>query len=125
MKKQKMEHNPIPVYILTRTGVGFNDEGIRAVCDLVMDEMEDGKAKDEATGILAFTGKHLLEPETLVMSLKEQPNARVVLSRPDGGITLCTYGPGENGIALIIGILQETNKNSWSALMEAIGEEVE
>lgn len=122
---QKIKNNPVPVYILTRTGVGFNDEGIRAVCDLVMNEMADGKEKDETTGILAFTGKHLLNPKTLTSSLKNQMNARVVLSRPDGGITLCVYGPGEKGTARLIKILEHTDKTSWAALMQAIGEEVE
>lgn len=117
-QKTKSKHNPVIVYILTRTGVGFNEEGIQAVRDLVL---ENG-APEDATGILAFTGRHLLRPNVLLQNLKEDPNARVVLSINGGrDLTLCGIGQDPKGMPGVIDALENGTGTSWEILTAATG----
>ena len=124
----KTEHSPIPVYILTKTGAGFNDEGIQAVRDLIFSE--EGAAAgpagaviaDSATGILAFTGANLLDKDALSKTLTENPDARVVLSvNSNGDMTLCGYGPDDMGLPGVIRALEQGDGTSWEILMRAAG----
>lgn len=128
----KKPNKPLPVYILTQTGTGFNDEGIRNVTDFVLgaDTSKAGPQgygiDNDTTGILAFSGTHLLDPETLTSHLEQNPTARVIVSLPfnDGSYTLCAYGPHEKGLRSVIDYLR-TNptpyKDSWNILMYANG----
>lgn len=113
MENNKLPNNPLPVYIITKTGVGYNDEGIRDVCDFVLEADTSaagpqGYGIDESTtGILALSGFHLLDPGTLADALRGTPTARVVLAtRNDGSYTLGPYGPGARGLSQIIGLLE-------------------
>lgn len=123
---QKLEHNPIPVYIITKTGVGFNDEGIQAAADLIFSDEgrtagPAGQDDSGATGILAFTGKHLLDPKTLAAALRETPDGRVIISKDQaGGMILCGYGPDDMGLPGVIRVLDDAESGtSWEILMEA------
>lgn len=131
-ERSKKPNKPLPVYILTRTGAGFNDEGIRDVTDFVLgtDTSEagpQGYGIDEGTtGILAFSGEHLLKPGTLAQLLEQNHTARVIVSLPfdDGSYTLCAYGPHQKGLPSVIDYLR-TNptpyNDSWNILMYANG----
>ena len=127
-----MKNNPLPVYIITSTGVGFNDEGIRDVMEFVLDADTSAAGPqgygitEETTGILAMSGKHLLDPETLAKELEANPTARVIVSRPgnDGAYTLCAYGPDGSGLPSVVKYLRENPtpyKDSWSILMYSNG----
>lgn len=127
----KKANKPLPVAIVTQTGVGFNDAGIQAVRELVLEKDTSGAGpigygiSDKTTGILALTGKHLLDPAVLAKLLRENPTARVVLSRGnDGSLTLCAYGPGPDGLPAVIRILEQSETDSWTSLMRAAGFEV-
>lgn len=114
MNKTKIENEPLPVYIVTKTGAGYNDEGVRAVADLVL-EGDTSEAGPQGygigpgtTGILALSGPHLLDPGTLKKELEANPYARVVVAtRNDGSFALCGYGPQPSGLPSMLELLDE------------------
>lgn len=118
MPKQKIEHNPIPVYLLTKTGVGFNDEGIHAVRDLVM----KNAASEGTTGVLVMSGRHLLKPRVLLENLKSDASPLVVLSVNGGcDLTLCGIGQDAKGLPGVIDALENGTGTSWEILTAAAG----
>lgn len=131
----KMQHNPLPVYIITKTGCGYNDEGVRDVRDFVLDSDTSaagpqGYGIDEnTTGILALSGPHLLDPDILANALRENPTARVIVAtRNDGSYTLVPYGPDAEGLPRVIEILEaaaENNLTSHRALVHTACREME
>ncbi len=135
MATEKKANIPLPVYIITKSGAGYNDEGIQDVCDFVLNSDTSaagpqGYGIDEnTTGILALSGAHLLDPAVLARELKNNPAARVILAtRNDGSYTLCAYGPNKNGTPRVIEILEEAEKKgltSHRALIHAACPEME
>lgn len=125
---EKMRHDPLPVFIVTKTGVGFNDDGIQAVRDFVLSDDTSGAGPaghgvtENTTGILAMTGANLLDPAALAKALSENPAARVVLS-VDGGarLSMCAYGPDEDGLPAVIRALEAGTGTSWDILARATG----
>ena len=118
MQNQKIKHNPVAVYLLTKTGVGFNDEGIQAVRDLVM----ENDAPKDATGVLVMSGRHLLRPGILIQNLKEDPDARVVISINGGrDMTLCGIGQDSKGLPGVIDALENGTGTSWEILTAVAG----
>lgn len=131
----KLPNNPLPVYIITRTGVGFNDEGIRAVTDLILSGDTSAAGPQgygidgTTTGILALSGSHLLNPAVLADNLRSMPTARVIVSRKnDGSYSLLNYGPGPNGLQILVDKLEAAQTHgwdSWRALVRANWPELE
>lgn len=117
MAETKIKNKPLPVYIITKTGTGYNDEGVRAVSDLVLEGDTSAAGPQgygigpDTTGILALSGPHLLDPKTLKKELEANPYARVVVAtRNDGSFTLCGYGPHPRGLPSMLGLLDEAAK---------------
>lgn len=135
MRTDKTANAPLPVYIITKTGVGYNDEGVQDVCDFVLEGDTSGAGPqgygidENTTGILALSGAHLLDPETLAGVLRENPVARVILAtRNDGSYTLCGYGPDEYGLPGVIKVLEGAKAEgltSHRALLRALRPELE
>lgn len=114
----------VPVFIITETGVGYTDEGLQKVTEMIYDDQDApgpaGYGLEGTTGITAFTGEYLLDPKTLIQCLKDNPTARVILST-DTKTILCPYGPDE--LSLILRNLESAVRNNWDSyrtLIQAI-----
>ena len=121
------EHAPLPVFIITKSGTGFSDDGIQAVRDFVLDADTSGAGPagygidENTTGIFAMNGAHLLNPSVLAEALRENPTARVVLSMNGGrSMTMCGYGPDRQGLPGVIETLEHGSGTSWEILTSAI-----
>lgn len=130
-EKEKSKLKTVPVYIITETGAGYNDEGLQKVTDMVFDKNGKygnapgplGYGLESANGIFAHMGDHLLRSDLMAQNLKENPTARVILSAPDN-VILCAYGPEPEGLPALISIFEDAaakGQNSYEALMMACG----
>lgn len=119
----------LPVFVITRTGANLNEEGSRAVRDLVLGDTEgDPLLPPEINaeiksglppgtkGAAIHHGPDLLNPETLAKLVRETPNARVVMSYGDW-FSICPYD--EQGREILVGNLEhgaELGMSSWDII---------
>lgn len=134
--KEKTIGYTLPVYVLTRRGVGLTDEGVAVVKNMILGEEDDPYIKDphwkekaraglpeNTTGVLIHSGVDLLDAKALAELLEKDPDSRLVISYGDS-FTIIQYGSDEeNGLPPVIENLKKAASmgiDSWTLIDENI-----
>ncbi len=117
---QNTANKPVNVYAITKNGNALTDAGVDAATDMALNT-ENTPA--DATGALVHTGPDLLDPAGLATLLRDDPQAQLVFSSPDGSLILagrvCDNGTPVEDIlddAAAHGVT-----SSWEAIAIAMG----